>query len=299
MIDQIKALLGAEHVLEQEPMSRHTTFRIGGPVRAMLLPQSASQLVQLVQLLREHREPFLIFGNGSNLLVPDEGIDRYIIKIEQAISRYRIDGSQVIAEAGVLLSELAQAAMEAELTGFEFASGIPGTLGGAVYMNAGAYGGEMKDVVRWVEVIDEHGDNLIVDRSAMDFGYRMSAVRNRGWIVLRVCLDLSQGKYDEIKARTDDLTEQRVSKQPLELPSAGSVFKRPPGHFAGKLIQDAGLRGAKIGGAQISEKHCGFIVNVDGATCCDVLNLVEYVRQEVASQFGVELEREIRIFGQE
>ncbi|MDO4799167.1 MAG: UDP-N-acetylmuramate dehydrogenase [Bacillota bacterium] len=299
MIDQIKALLGAEHVLEQEPMSRHTTFRIGGPVRAMLLPQSASQLVQLVQLLSEHREPFLIFGNGSNLLVPDEGIDRYIIKIEQAISRYRIDGSQVIAEAGVLLSELAQAAMEAELTGFEFASGIPGTLGGAVYMNAGAYGGEMKDVVRWVEVIDEHGDNLIVDRSAMDFGYRMSAVRNRGWIVLRVCLDLSQGKYDEIKARTDDLTEQRVSKQPLELPSAGSVFKRPPGHFAGKLIQDAGLRGAKIGGAQISEKHCGFIVNVDGATCCDVLNLVEYVRQEVASQFGVELEREIRIFGQE
>lgn len=241
----------------------------------------------------------MIFGNGSNLLVPDEGIDRYIIKIEQAISRYRIDGSQVIAEAGVLLSELAQAAMEAELTGFEFASGIPGTLGGAVYMNAGAYGGEMKDVVRWVEVIDEHGDNLIVDRSAMDFGYRMSAVRNRGWIVLRVCLDLSQGKYDEIKARTDDLTEQRVSKQPLELPSAGSVFKRPPGHFAGKLIQDAGLRGAKIGGAQISEKHCGFIVNVDGATCCDVLNLVEYVRQEVASQFGVELEREIRIFGQE
>lgn len=299
MIERVVALLGAEQVLEQELMSRHTTFRIGGPVRAMLIPQSVDQLVQLVRLLREEGEPFLVFGNGSNLLVPDEGLDLFIIKIEAALSRFEIDGTKVIAEAGALLSEIARALMDAELTGFEFASGIPGTLGGAVYMNAGAYGGEMKDVVRWVEVVDENGERIVVDRSAMDFGYRTSAVRSRGWIVVRVCLELVSGNYDEIKACMEDLTEQRVSKQPLELPSAGSVFKRPPGHFAGKLIQDAGLRGARVGGAQISEKHCGFIVNADGATCHDVLELVEYVRAEVVKQFGVELEREIRVFGRE
>ncbi|MDN5351502.1 MAG: UDP-N-acetylmuramate dehydrogenase [Clostridiales bacterium] len=289
-----------DSVLLSEPMKKHTTFKIGGPASALLLPETASQIVETLSWCQDNGIPFLVMGNGSNLLVEDEGIEGVVVKISNAMADVVIDGETVVAGAGILLSALAQSAKAAELTGLEFASGIPGTLGGAVFMNAGAYGGEMKQVVEWVEVLDREGTLRRFSNEEMQFGYRTSIVRARGLIVIRVGLKLQHGVQKDIEALMADLTKRRVEKQPLEYPSAGSVFKRPEGFFAGKLIEDAGLKGLKHGGAQVSEKHCGFIINASGdATCKEVIELIGVVQKVVKDTQGVSLEREVRLFGKE
>lgn len=280
-------------------MSKHTSFRIGGPVKMLVEPTSIDQLVQTLEICKRYNQIYHIMGNGSNILVEDTGIDALVIKISDAFSRVHIEDQFVIAESGVLLSKLAKLVMRENLSGFEFASGIPGTLGGAIFMNAGAYGGEMKDVVKWVEVLTGEGEILKIENGALHFDYRTSIVREKGWIVLRAGLSLQLGDYEIIKEITNELTKKRVSKQPLDLPSAGSTFKRPAGHYAGQLIEDAGLRGLRHGDAQVSEKHSGFIVNLGEATCQEVMDLIEVVQKVVLDTFGVVLEREVRIFGKE
>lgn len=299
LIDQLKTIYSDHQVLINEPMMNHTSFKIGGNASYIVLPNSIHQIQDTLAVCRAAQYPCLIMGNGSNILVEDTGIDAVIIKITDSMSTVTIENGDVVAESGVLLSKLARLVMKESLIGFEFASGIPGTLGGAVFMNAGAYGGEMKDVVKWIEVITTEGELLRFENEHIEFGYRTSIVREKGWIVVRVGLHFEKGDPEEIRSITNDLTQKRVSKQPLELPSAGSTFKRPPGYFAGQLIEDAGLRGLQHGGAQVSEKHCGFVVNTGNATFSDVMNLILTVQKVVFDQFGVELEREVRIFGKE
>ena len=289
---------GAENVLRDEPMKKHTTFRIGGPARCFCLPQTAAQLAETVEACEEAGEPWYILGNGSNLLVGDKGYRGVIIQVYKNLNRIEITENRIKAQAGAMLSAVARKALEHSLTGFEFASGIPGTLGGAVVMNAGAYGGEMKDVIRQVRVLTPEGDFAQIPGHEMEFGYRTSAAAKRGYIVLEAELELSPGDADQIRGRMEELKEQRVSKQPLDLPSAGSTFKRPEGYFAGKLIMDAGLRGFCVGGARVSEKHCGFVVNTGGATAAQVRELMEEVSRRVKEQFGVQLEPEVKMLGE-
>lgn len=286
-------------ILIDEPMSNHTSFKIGGKVKALVIPSDFKQIEKTIDLCHRLEQPFFIMGNGSNILVEDSGIDALIIKISDALSKVSIEDDLVIAEAGVLLSKLSKVVLRESLQGFEFASGIPGTLGGAIFMNAGAYGGEMKDVIEWVDVMTMCGEVLRVDRDHLQFGYRTSIVKDRNYIVLRVGIRLKKGDLQIIKEITNELTKKRVSKQPLELPSAGSTFKRPSGYFAGQLIEEAGLRGLRHGDAQVSEKHCGFIVNLGNATCKEVMELISVVQKVVFDTFDVELEREVRIFGKE
>lgn len=286
-------------ILIDEPMSKHTSFKIGGKVKALVIPSDFKQIEKTIELCHRLEQPFFIMGNGSNILVEDSGIDALIIKISDALSKVSIEDDLVIAEAGVLLSKLSKVVLRESLQGFEFASGIPGTLGGAIFMNAGAYGGEMKDVIEWVDVMTMCGEVLRVDRDHLQFGYRTSIVKDRNYIVLRVGIRLKKGDLQIIKEITNELTKKRVSKQPLELPSAGSTFKRPSGYFAGQLIEEAGLRGLRHGDAQVSEKHCGFIVNLGNATCKEVMELISVVQKVVFDTFDVELEREVRIFGKE
>lgn len=286
-------------ILIDEPMSNHTSFKIGGKVKALVIPSDFKQIEKTIELCHRLEQPFFIMGNGSNILVEDSGIDALIIKISDALSKVSIEDDLVIAEAGVLLSKLSKVVLRESLQGFEFASGIPGTLGGAIFMNAGAYGGEMKDVIEWVDVMTMCGEVLRVDRDHLQFGYRTSIVKDRNYIVLRVGIRLKKGDLQIIKEITNELTKKRVSKQPLELPSAGSTFKRPSGYFAGQLIEEAGLRGLRHGDAQVSEKHCGFIVNLGNATCKEVMELISVVQKVVFDTFDVELEREVRIFGKE
>ncbi|MDH8677658.1 UDP-N-acetylmuramate dehydrogenase [Fusibacter bizertensis] len=286
-------------ILIDEPMSNHTSFKIGGKVKALVIPSDFKQIEKTIDLCHRLEQPFFIMGNGSNILVEDSGIDALIIKISDALSKVSIEDDLVIAEAGVLLSKLSKVVLRESLQGFEFASGIPGTLGGAIFMNAGAYGGEMKDVIEWVDVMTMCGEVLRVDRDHLQFGYRTSIVKDRNYIVLRVGIRLKKGDLQMIKEITNELTKKRVSKQPLELPSAGSTFKRPSGYFAGQLIEEAGLRGLRHGDAQVSEKHCGFIVNLGNATCKEVMELISVVQKVVFDTFDVELEREVRIFGKE
>lgn len=299
LLNALNMIYDKHQILCDEPMANHTSFKIGGNVKILVLPSDVEQIVKTIDLCKIYDQPFLVMGNGSNILVDDEGIDALIIKISDSMSRVDVVGTEVIAEAGVLLSRLSKVVLQHALQGFEFASGIPGTLGGAIFMNAGAYGGEMKDVVKWVEVITPEGESIHIDRDALGFGYRTSVIREMGWIVVKVAIGLEVGEIEIIKEITNELTKKRVSKQPLELPSAGSTFKRPPGHFAGQLIEDAGLRGLRHGDAQVSEKHCGFIVNVGSATCKEVMDLIAVVQKVVFDTFGVSLEREVRIFGKE
>lgn len=291
-------LLGEEKVRISEPMNRHTTFRIGGPADYFLLPSTAEEVKKILEICKEKELPYFILGNGSNLLVSDEGYCGVIIQLYRNYGGIIVEGTNIRAGAGALLSQIASAAKNASLTGFEFAGGIPGTLGGAVVMNAGAYGGEMKNVLKEVTVMTEQGEIMTIPAEKLEMGYRTSLVKKAGYLVLEAVISLKAGDVEEIKAIMKDLTEKRVSKQPLEYPSAGSTFKRPEGYFAGKLIMDAGLRGYQVGGAQVSEKHCGFVINKGNATAADVCGLMKDVQEKVQEQFGVTLEPEVKFLGE-
>lgn len=291
------SLLGGEKVLVNEPLSSHTTFRIGGPADYFLLPETADEVKGILEICKEEKLPYFILGNGSNLLVSDEGYRGVIIQLYRNFNGIKTEGNCIRACAGALLSGIAAAARNESLTGFEFAGGIPGTLGGAVVMNAGAYGGEMKDVLKEVTVMNGDGEILTLPVEELAMGYRTSVVKTAGYLVLEAVISLEKGEQEAIRERMRELTEQRTSKQPLEYPSAGSTFKRPEGYFAGKLIMDAGLRGYTVGGAQVSEKHCGFVINRGGATAGDVCRLMEDVSAIVKEKFGVTLEPEVKFLG--
>ncbi|HIS26927.1 MAG TPA: UDP-N-acetylmuramate dehydrogenase [Candidatus Pullilachnospira intestinigallinarum] len=298
IIAQLREIVSEEHVLIQEPMKNHTTFRIGGPAACFVRPQDAGQVERILHICRRYAAPWFVLGNGSNLLVSDRGFDGVIIQIYRNMSRIRTEGGRLTAQAGALLSAAAKRALKEGLTGLEFASGIPGTVGGAVVMNAGAYGGEMKDVVESATVLDKEGNLLRLDTEQLQMGYRTSVVKKKEYTVLEAVLKLTQGDPSVIGARMEELKEQRVLKQPLEYPSAGSTFKRPEGYFAGKLIMDSGLRGFRVGGAQISEKHCGFVINTGDATARDVVQLIRQVQDTVYEKFHVKLEPEVRFLGE-
>lgn len=276
-----------------EPMARHTTFHVGGPVPLMALPKSKQEAAQAVQFaVRAGIKPFFM-GNGSNLLVPDEGVKRFVIKSVPSLNTCQVQGTNVIAGSGVSLSQLACFARDHALTGLEFAHGIPGTLGGAVFMNAGAYGGEMAQVIRRVTCLTQSGQIETVE--SFDFGYRHSVFSDGSRMILEAELALQPGDPDTITARMEELMDKRQSKQPLDYPSAGSTFKRPEGYYAAALIDQCGLKGLTVGGAQVSEKHAGFIINRGGATYADILALVEQVKQRVQEQTGVTLTMEVQI----
>lgn len=282
-------------LLEREPMSRHTTFRVGGPVSLMVQPKSAQQALAAVHAALEEGITPVFLGNGSNLLVPDEGIDAFAIKTVGGLCGITVDGTTITAESGVLLSRMAILACDSGLTGLEFAHGIPGSLGGAVTMNAGAYDGEMAQVITSVTFLNPSGE--IETTEQFDFSYRHSAFSDGTRLILGARLQLRSGDSVSIRKRMEELMERRRSKQPLEWPSAGSTFKRPQGHFAAALIDQCGLKGLSVGGAQVSQKHAGFIVNKGGATCADILKLMEQVRERVFDQTGVMLEPEVKLLG--
>ena len=298
LIEALREAAGAQCILEQESMKKHTTFRIGGPADIFAVPDTIEKAAKIIGICREQKVPFYVIGNGSNLLVSDQGYRGVVVQVYKNLSAIEIKGDIITAQAGAMLSVIAKKAMTASLTGFEFASGIPGTVGGAAVMNAGAYGGEMKQVLTEVTVLTREGELRRIPSEELKLGYRYSVIPEKGWIVLEAKLKLHRGDYDMIKARMDELKEKRVEKQPLELPSAGSTFKRPEGYFADKLIMDAGLRGFSVGGAQVSEKHCGFVVNTGEATAKDVRDLIREVSRQVKTKFGVELEPEVKMLGE-
>lgn len=293
----LSAYVPEEDILPEEPMCRHTTFRVGGPAQCLVRISSMEQLKRIVPYLRQIEVPFFILGNGSNLLVGDKGYSGIILQISDRMNEVTVEDVRIRVQAGALLSQVSKAALEHGLTGLEFASGIPGTIGGGVVMNAGAYGGEMKQVVERVTVMDKQGETLELLAEDMEFGYRTSVIKNRPFIVLEVCLKLCRGDKEEISLKMEELARRRREKQPLEFASAGSTFKRPDGYFAGKLIMDAGLRGYSIGGARVSEKHCGFVVNTGKATAADVAEVIQEVRDRVKDKFGVTLEPEVIFLG--
>lgn len=293
VIEAIKGFVPENNIFLNEPMAGHTTFRIGGPADCLVQLESEEQLKNVQKYLSLVEEPFFILGNGSNLLVSDHGYPGVILQIGEKMSDIKVEGCRITAQAGALLSQVSKAALEHGLTGLEFASGIPGTVGGGVVMNAGAYDGEMSQVVRQVNVVSRQGESLEFDNDTMEFGYRTSALKKNPFTVTAVTFELQEGDPEQIKAKMDELGDKRRKKQPLEYPSAGSIFKRPEGHFAGKLIMDAGMRGYQTGGARVSDKHCGFIVNVRKATAQDVLDVIAEVQERVKERFGVDLEMEV------
>lgn len=295
---KLSEIVGAEQILTEEPMKKHTTFRIGGPADYLVLPQTAEEVAKIVALCKEQQEPWYIMGNGSNLLVSDEGVRGVVIQLLRNFNQIQVEGTQIRMQAGAQNAAVARQALDASLAGFEFAAGIPGTIGGAVVMNAGAYGGEMKDILKEVTVLDQEGQIRTLPAEELELGYRTSIIARKGYLVLEAVIELKPGNAEDIKAVMDDLKEKRVTKQPLEYPSAGSTFKRPQGYFAGKLIMDAGLRGFTVGGAQISEKHCGFVINKGNATAKDVTDLMEETKKIVMEKFGVVLEPEVKRLGQ-
>lgn len=297
MLEILQKLAGREHVWQDVPMKEHTTFRVGGCARYLAEPQNAEQLRQIIEACRDAHMPYYIVGNGSNLLVSDAGYDGVIIHLFKNMSQCRAEGTRLFFQAGVLLSKAAAFAWKEGLTGLEFASGIPGTVGGALVMNAGAYGGEMKDVVRSVKVLMPDGAFREYTNEEMQFGYRKSRIAEEKSIVLETVLELAEGEPEQIRARMDELKEQRLAKQPLQYASAGSTFKRPEGYFAGKLIQDAGLRGFRVGDAQVSEKHCGFVINRGNATASEIAELIREVQRRVYENSGVRLETEVKFLG--
>lgn len=284
-------------ILVAEPMKNHTTFRIGGPADALALPKTPEEVAEVVRFCHEHAQPYYVLGNGSNLLVSDEGYRGLVLQLYRNFNEIQVNGEMITVQSGAMLAAVARTAYQAGLTGLEFASGIPGTIGGAVVMNAGAYGGEMKNVLKEVTVLTKEGEVLVIPAKALELGYRTSVIPKNGWIVLGAVLQLKKGDQEQILARMEELKEQRITKQPLDLPSAGSTFKRPEGYFAGKLIMDAGLRGFTVGGAQVSEKHCGFVVNRGNATAADVWELICEVKRRVKEMTGVELEPEVKLLG--
>ena len=284
-------------ILVAEPMKNHTTFRIGGPADALALPKTPEEVAEVVRFCHEHAQPYYVLGNGSNLLVSDEGYRGLVLQLYRNFNDIQVNGETITVQSGAMLAAVARTAYQTGLTGLECASGIPGTIGGAVVMNAGAYGGEMKNVLKEVTVLTKEGEVLVIPAKALELGYRTSVIPKNGWIVLGAVLQLKKGDQEQILARMEELKEQRITKQPLDLPSAGSTFKRPEGYFAGKLIMDAGLRGFTVGGAQVSEKHCGFVVNRGNATAADVWELICEVKRRVKEMTGVELEPEVKLLG--
>ena len=297
--NKLTNIIGKDSILVDEPMSRHTTFRVGGPADFFVTPKAKEEVRDVIRICKEAGMPYYIIGNGSNLLVSDAGYRGVIVQIYKEMNEVKVEGDLVKAQAGALLSGIAAKALAAELSGFEFASGIPGTIGGACVMNAGAYGGEMKDVLESVTVLTGEGKIIELGRNELELGYRTSVIAKKGYIVLGAVLKLERGDGEKIKTYMDELKEKRVTKQPLEYPSAGSTFKRPEGYFAGKLIEDAGLRGFQVGGAQVSEKHCGFVINRDHATAADIMELMRQVQIRVKENSGVDLEPEVKRLGDE
>ena len=289
---------GEGNVLKDEPMKMHTTFRIGGPADYFIQPSKIEEIRRIVAVCRECSIPYYIMGNGSNLLVGDKGFRGVIVQVFKQMSDVYADGERVYAQAGALLSKTAAVACEASLTGMEFASGIPGTLGGALRMTAGAYGGEMKQIVESAGVLTSEGEVLNLTNEELGMGYRTSVIAKNDYVALSAVLKLEKGDRQEIRAYMEDLKERRVTKQPLEFGSAGSTFKRPEGYFAGKLIQDSGMQGYRVGDAQVSEKHCGFVINRGNATAAEVMQLMKDVADRVEEKFGVRLEPEVRRIGE-
>jgi len=296
--EQLKQIVSEHDVIEQADMARHTSFRAGGTADLLVMPQDIEALKAVLGLLEQEHYPHMILGNGSNILVKDSGYHGAIVKLGEAFHSVRQDGSRLICGAAALMSAVSNAAVCGSLSGFEFASGIPGSIGGAVFMNAGAYGGELVQVLERVRLISPDGSrDFYRTAEELDMGYRHSLLQESGDVAVEVVLNLEPGKQEEIRAKISELTARRNEKQPVSYPSAGSFFKRPTGYFAGTLIQDAGLKGLSVGGAQVSELHAGFIINTGGATATDILQLMEIVQETVFDQFGVRLEPEVRIIG--
>lgn len=296
LVCRLRTLVGDTNVVTDEPMVEHTTFRIGGPADVFVTPGNAKEIAQVLDLCKELDEPYFVLGRGSDLLVSDAGYRGVIVSLVR-LNKLELHGTQVICGAGVTLKKVAAFARDDSLTGLEFASGIPGSVGGAVFMNAGAYGGETADVVSSIRALNPEGKLATYRNAELEFGYRQSLVRRVGLIVLEVTYSLKLGDKEQIQATMNGLAQRRREKQPLEYPSAGSTFKRPKGYFAGKLITDAGLKGYRVGNACVSEKHAGFVVNLGGATAKDIHAVIEHVQDEVQRQFGVHLEPEVRFLG--
>ncbi len=297
VVEAFKGFVPEENIYLNEPMKEHTTFRVGGPADCLLEIVDKEQLSAVLHYLNLIGLPYFVLGNGSNLLVGDKGYKGIILHIRDNMKDVRVEGNMIIAQAGALLSQISKVAYEHGLTGFEFAAGIPGTIGGAVVMNAGAYGGEMKQVVQTVSVLDKNGNELNLNNDTMEFGYRTSSIKNNAFVVTEVNLQLSYGNKEEIKVKMEELSLKRRGKQPLEYPSAGSTFKRPEGYFAGELIMKAGMRGFSIGGAKVSDKHCGFIVNTGNACAADIYDVINQVQCVVKEKFQVNLEPEVIMIG--
>ena len=297
LIEYLESVVPAENILLEEPMNKHTTFRVGGPAEGFVTVENSKQLEKIIKYLNLVERPYFILGNGSNLLVGDKGYRGVIIRLGGDFNHLTVEGTLLTAGASVLLSAAARVAMENGLAGMEFASGIPGSVGGGVKMNAGAYDGEMRNIVESVQVMYKDGSILDLDNETMEFGYRNSVIKNRPYVVLQVSMRLQEGDREAILARMNELTARRKEKQPLEYASAGSTFKRPEGHFAGKLIMDSGMRGARIGGARVSEKHCGFVINDGTAVAADIAELIQEVIETVKEKFGVTLEPEVIFLG--
>ena len=296
-LTELQNVMGGSGIFMEEPMKKHTTFRVGGPADVLVQPDETA-LAAILALCRQYYVPYSFIGNGSNLLVGDKGIRGVVIEMTDPMGNIEVDGTKITAQAGAMLSKIANTAASNGLGGMEFAAGIPGSVGGAVVMNAGAYGGEMKDIIERVYVLDENGAQLELDRTALNLGYRHSCIPEKKYIVTKVVLELVPRDEVEIRSKMKDLNEKRAEKQPLQYPSAGSTFKRPEGYFAGKLIMDAGLRGYQVGGAQVSEKHCGFVINKGDATAADICQLMRDVADKVQAQFGVVLEPEVKMIGE-
>lgn len=295
-IENLKAVMAIENIKQNEPMKNHTSFKVGGPADLFLMPQSQDELQKVLAICKKSQKNLYIMGNGSNLIVRDGGYSGIIINTK-ALSQVKTDGETLIAEPGISLKDLANIALEEKLTGLEFASGIPGSLGGAVTMNAGAYDGEMKGVIKSIQIITEDGCLKTIPQSECAFGYRSSILQQHNWVLVSVELQLKQGDYQAINEKMLDLNTQRKTKQPLEYPSAGSTFRRPEGYYAGKLVQDAGFKGYALGGAQVSEKHSGFVINKGGATAADILNLIGAIQAGVKEKFNVDLKTEVIVIG--
>lgn len=296
-LTELQNVMGGSGIFMEEPMKKHTTFRVGGPADVLVQPDETA-LAAILALCRQYYVPYSFIGNGSNLLVGDKGIRGVVIEMTDPMGNIEVHGTKITAQAGAMLSKIANTAASNGLGGMEFAAGIPGSVGGAVVMNAGAYGGDMKDIIERVYVLDENGAQLELDRDALDLGYRHSCIPEKKYIVTKVVLELVPRNEAEIRSEMKELNEKRAEKQPLQYPSAGSTFKRPEGYFAGKLIMDAGLRGYQVGGAQVSEKHCGFVINKGDATAADICQLMRDVSDKVQAQFGVVLEPEVKMIGE-
>lgn len=294
--NELIKIAGKKNCLKDEPMKKHITFKVGGPASYYVTPESDGQLIDVIKLCKKSNIKYYILGNGSNVLFDDKGYDGVIIAFGKKMSEIIVDNSVILVKAGAKLSTLANKAAEQSLTGLEFAAGIPGTVGGAVVMNAGAYGGEIKDVIVSATVYDVENDEIIIlGNGELELGYRKSIIQEKGYIVLDACFELSHGEKDDILGKMKELAQKRRDKQPLSYASAGSTFKRPEGHFAGVLIEECGLKGYRVGNARVSEKHAGFVVNIGGATAADVLSVIEHVKETVHKEKQVLLETEVKI----